>query len=106
MLEDKYKDFNFKNKQIHDLFVEICKIREKPPPDDKRVSLQQKMKKKLEFIARNMSGDYRFRKLGRKILNGLDAWFTCVFHTDVEPTNNFAEQALRELIVQRKITGV
>jgi len=26
-------------------------------------------------------------------------------HTAVEPTNNFAEQALRELIVQRKIMG-
>ena len=104
-LEDKYRDFNFKNKQIHDLFIEICKIREKIPPDDKRRSLQKEMKKRLEFIARNMLEDYRFNKLGKKILNGLQAWFTCVVHTDVEPTNNFAEQALRELIVQRKIMG-
>lgn len=104
-LEDKHKDFNFKNKQIHDLFVEICKIREEIPPDGKRIILQQEMRKRLEFIAKNMLGNYRFRKLGRKILNGLDAWFTCVFYTLVEPTNNFAEQALRELIVQRKIMG-
>ena len=52
-----------------------------------------------------MLAEARFRKLGIKILNGLEAWFTCVVHTDVEPTNNFVEQALRELIVQRKITG-
>lgn len=104
-LEDKYKYFNFKNKQIHELFIDICKIREELPPDDKRRLLQKEMKKRLEFIARNMLGDYRFKKLGRKILNGLEAWFTCVVHTDVEPTNNFAEQALRELIVQRKIMG-
>jgi transposase len=104
-LEDKYKDFNFKNKQIHDLFIEICKIREEPPPEDKRRLLQQEMKKRLEFIARNLLGDYRFKKLGGKILNGLGDWFTCVVHIDVEPTNNFAEQALRELIVQRKIMG-
>lgn len=104
-LEEKHKDFNFKNKQIHDLFIEICKIREEHPPDDKRIFLQREMKDRLEFAARNMLRDCRFKKLGKKILNGLDAWFTCVVHTDVEPTNNFAEQALRELIVQRKIMG-
>ena len=104
-LEDKYNDFNFKNEQIHNLFKEIQKIREDPPPENQRKILQKEMKDRLEFIARNMLGDYRFKKLGRKILNGLDAWFTCVVHTLVEPTNNFAEQALRELIVQRKIMG-
>ncbi len=104
-LEDKHKDFNFKNEQIHNLFKEIQKIRENPPPENQRKVLQEKMKERLEFIARNMLGDYRFKKLGIKILNGLDAWFTCVVHILVEPTNNFAEQALRELIVQRKIMG-
>lgn len=104
-LEKIYKDFKFKNKQIHDLFIEICKIREDPPPEDKRKFLHKKMKKKLEFIARNMLVDRRFKKLGTKILNGLEAWFTCVVYTDIEPTNNYAEQALRELIVQRKIMG-
>lgn len=104
-LEEKYKDFNFKNKQIHNLFNRICKIRKNPPPEDKRRILQREMKKKLEFISRSMLTDRRFKKLGIKILNGLDSWFTCVVHIDVEPTNNFAEQALRELIVQRKIMG-
>jgi len=104
-LEDKYKDFKHFNEQIHKLFNEIYAIRENPPPDDKRKILQSNMKKRLEHIARNMLSDYRFRNLGGKILNGIDSWFTCVFYTDVEPTNNFAEQALRELIVQRKIMG-
>ena len=70
-----------------------------------RKLLQAEMKKRLEHIAHNMLSDYRFRKLGNKILNGINAWFTCVVYIDVEPTNNFAEQALRELIVQRKIMG-
>jgi len=104
-LEDKYNNFNFKNEQIHNLFKEIQKIRENPPPENQRKVLQEEMKDRLEFIARNMLGDYRFNKLGKKILNGLESWFTCVVHTLVEPTNNFAEQALRELIVQRKIMG-
>lgn len=104
-LEKKYKDFKKYNEKIHELFNEICKIHEKPPPLDKRKVLQTEMMNRLENIARNMLSDYRFRKLGTKILNGLDSWFTCVVYTDVEPTNNFAEQALRELIVQRKIMG-
>jgi len=102
-LEGKYKDFSFKNKQIHKLFNEICIILDNIPPDKERKRLQIKMKKRLEFIARNMLNDFRFKVLGTKILNGLDSWFTCIVHTDAEPTNNFAEQALRELIVQRKI---
>lgn len=32
-------------------------------------------------------------------------WFTCVRFEAVEPTNNFAEQALRETVVVRKIIG-
>lgn len=104
-LEEKYKDFNKYNERIHELFGEIRRIREKPPPLDKRKELQIKMTQKLENIARNMLSDYRFRKLGYKILNGLDAWFTCLIFVEIEPTNNFAEQALRELIVQRKIMG-
>ena len=104
-LEEKYKDFKNINEKIHKLFNEICEIRKDPPPEDKRKILQLEMKKRLERIARNMISDYRFRKLGNKILNGIDSWFTCVVYLDVEPTNNFAEQALRELIVQRKIMG-
>jgi transposase len=104
-LEDKHQDFSFKNGQIHDLFREIYEIRKYPSLEDKRKVLQEEMKKRLEHIARNMLSDYRFRKLGNKILNGLDSWFTCVLYITVEPTNNFAEQALRELIVQRKIMG-
>lgn len=104
-LEEKYRDLKNINEKIHKLFKEICKIREDPPPEKKRIALQKRMKQRLEHLARDMLRDYRFRKLGTKILNGIDSWFTCVVHLDVEPTNNFAEQALRELIVQRKIMG-
>lgn len=104
-LEDKYIDFKARNELIHKLFKEIQEVRKKPPPEKERKIMQVKMKARLKFIALNMLADYRFRKLGNKILNGLESWFTCVVHTEVEPTNNFAEQALRELIVQRKIMG-
>ena len=45
------------------------------------------------------------RKFSVKVKNGIGHWFTFVNNKSVEPTNNMAERALRELIVQRKIIG-
>lgn len=45
------------------------------------------------------------KKFAITLENGLDHWFTCVLHPEIEPTNNKAERALREFVVQRKITG-
>ena len=45
------------------------------------------------------------RKFSVTVKNGIEHWFTFVGNKDVEPTNNRAERALRELIVQRKIMG-
>jgi transposase len=44
-------------------------------------------------------------KFGEKIENGMGHWFTAVLHPEVELTNNVAERALRELVIQRKISG-
>ena len=35
----------------------------------------------------------------------LGNWFTCIKIESIEPTNNFAEQALRESVLVRKIIG-
>ena len=35
----------------------------------------------------------------------LEYWFTCIKIEGIEPTNNFAEQSLRESVVVRKIIG-
>lgn len=45
------------------------------------------------------------KKFVAKIRNGLDYWFTFLLHPGVEPTNNRAERAIREPVVQRKIFG-
>ena len=47
----------------------------------------------------------KVEKLIGKIENGFEYWFTFVIHPGVEPTNNRAERALREYVVQRKIVG-
>lgn len=45
------------------------------------------------------------RKFAGTVKNGIDYWFTFLEYKGVEPTNNRAERALRELVVQRKIIG-
>jgi transposase len=45
------------------------------------------------------------RKFAITIGNGIEHWFTFLDYKNVAPTNNRAERALREMIVQRKIMG-
>jgi len=45
------------------------------------------------------------RRFAAKIRNGIGHWFTFLTVPGVEPTNNRAERALREHVVQRKIMG-
>ena len=45
------------------------------------------------------------RRFAGKMMNGMDHWFTFLAVPGVEPTNNRAERALRESVVQRKIMG-
>jgi len=37
--------------------------------------------------------------------NGQSKWFTCLLYPGMEPTNNLAEQTLRESVIYRKIIG-
>jgi hypothetical protein len=35
----------------------------------------------------------------------IESWFTCIKKGGVQPTNNYAEQAIRETVIVRKIIG-
>ena len=45
------------------------------------------------------------RRFAAKVVSGVDHWFTFLEVSGCESTNNRAERALRELVVQRKIMG-
>ena len=87
------------------MFDRIIEIRLKPPDEEKRIKIAEEMKESLLGTAKKMGKNVSFKEFAGKIENGINYWFTCIVHLEVEPTNNFAEQALRELIVQRKIMG-
>lgn len=104
-LAEKYTEFEGFHRSFSEMFVKIKKIRQKPPPIEKRKMIVEKLKSEMMQIVGQMNFYQEFRKFATTVENGLRHWFTCVTNLLVEPTNNNAERALRELVVQRKIIG-
>lgn len=77
--------------------------------DDPSPSVRRKLKAAAKNRLRYWLGKgYKSeitRKFVQKMRNGFDHWFTFVTVPGLEPTNNRAERALKEPVVQRKIMG-
>lgn len=104
-LKEKYKDFEKYHSQLKNIFDDMIKIRLEPPEEYQRLIIVDQKKDEIRELVRRIKYIDNFKKFATTIENGIDYWFTCLEYLDVEPTNNFAEQSLRELIVQRKIMG-
>jgi len=75
------------------------------PPLLKRKKLQAAAKRRLRYW---LGKDYESLEAKRfigKVRNGFGYWFTFVLVPGLESTNNRAERALKEPVVQRKIIG-
>jgi transposase len=77
---------------------------DKPPPEVAAM-LEEEGRRTMIRLAGMPWRDERTRKLVGKMMNGLDHWYTFLWLPSCEPTNNRAERALREHVVQRKIMG-
>jgi len=89
-------------KRLHDKLIDAL---ESDPPPETREKLLHNAEATLKRWLNRGYGSEKVEKLIGKIENGFDYWFTFVTHPGVEPTNNRAERALREHVVQRKIVG-
>jgi len=72
---------------------------------EKRKLKYEKLFEQLTKLLDCMESHKEYKKLSNKIRNGGKHWFTCLLHPNIEPTNNLAEQTIREPIVRRKIFG-
>jgi hypothetical protein len=72
--------------------------------DDRR-SMKEKYDTRMEEIVKRYDSFSELHKPVEYIRNGLGSWFTCLLYPGMEPTNNLAEQAIREHVVIRKIIG-
>lgn len=104
-LAEKYSEFEGFYNSFKIIFKKIKKLREKPFSLKTREEWKERLTLEVEQIIYQMNAYTEFRKFATKVKNGLEHWFTCLINLFVEPTNNTAERALRELIVQRKIMG-
>lgn len=91
--------------ELHSIFSD-CKdmLKGKPPPDERK-QIWNAMNARMKLI---LSRKYQSEEVGNfitKISNGFDYWFTFILYPYVEPTNNIAENALREHVVHRNIIG-
>ena len=61
---------------------------------------------KMQFFIASCKVHKELRKFAVKIENGLEQWFTCLLYPKIDMTSNKAERALREPVVQRKISSL
>ena len=93
------------NRSMHKLYNKLVKFIEKEPPPEVR---KRKWYEARATMRRWLDREYNetsVKKIIEKMRNGFDHWFTFIINPGVEPTNNRAERALRESVVQRKIIG-
>jgi transposase len=95
-LADQYDTAKSLNLGLKNIFK---KAKSKKPPNKDNLIFE--MEQWIEYAKCYKE----LRKFAIKIKNGIEHWFTFIGKGYVEPTNNRAERALRELIVQRKIMG-
>jgi transposase len=87
------------------LYVDLVACLVGDPPFSQRKKLQAAAKRRLRYW---LGKDYESLEAKRfigKVRNGFDHWFTFVLVPGLESTNNRAERALKEPVVQRKIIG-
>jgi transposase len=79
-------------------------LKSDPPPKVRKV-VWYLARARLNRLIAGEYADPKVKNFISKVSNGFEFWFTFVTLPGVEPTNNRAERALREHVVQRKIIG-
>ena len=93
------------HKKISALFDEIKKFNSKERSDVARKRKYKHMTKKLQKIIAYYSKYDECEGVVKYIDFHIESWFTCIKVAGVQPTNNYAEQAIRETVLVRKIIG-
>lgn len=87
------------------LFKEIKKYNLRDHTEKNRLLKYEELQQKLNQIVNYYKKYTELDGIITYISNNLKNWFTCIRYPNIEPTNNFAEQAIRETVIIRKIIG-
>ncbi len=92
------------SEKIYSMFKELKESLKSEDMDEKK-SMKDTLDMKMEDIVKQYDPCVGLHKPVEYIRNGLGSWFTCLLYKEMEPTNNLAEQAIRDHVVIRKIIG-
>ena len=92
------------SEEIHKMFKELKEFLKSGNMDERR-SMKDLLDRRMEDTVRRYDLYKELHKPVEYLRNGLGSWFTCLLYPGMEPTNNLAEQAIREHVVIRKIIG-
>lgn len=87
------------------LFNEIKVYNSANHTSEERLAKYEEMTGKLKELIGYYSKYPELESVVKYINFNLENWFTCIKIEGIEPTNNFAEQSIREPVLVRKIIG-
>jgi len=90
---------------IHLKFRELKDLLDKDLSMEEREQIKIRLDREMEELVKKHESCKGIEKPITYIKNGLGKWYTCLLYPGMEPTNNLAEQAIREHVIMRKIIG-
>jgi hypothetical protein len=93
------------HRKLHQLFENIQKFNSNDRTLKQRMKKYEKLAKKLKKMNTYYSKYEECKPVTKYIDFHIESWFTCIKIKGVQPTNNYAEQAIRETVLVRKIIG-
>ena len=87
------------------LFDEIKKFNSETRTPQERQEQYENMTTRLQKITRHYARYDDCKAITKYINFHIESWFTCIKFENVDPTNNLAEQEIRETVIVRKIIG-
>jgi transposase len=93
------------HEKLKEMFEEIKRFNLSTHTSEERMKKYVEMTQQLKEIVDYYSKYPELESIVKYITFNLEHWFTCIKIYGIEPTNNFAERALRESVLVRKIIG-
>jgi len=93
------------SEEMHKRFDLLKEFIGKDPPMEERQRQKEIWDKELQEIVDKYIQYPDVRVKAQYIKNGLGCWYTCLLYPGMQPTNNLAEQPIREHVIMEKIIG-
>jgi len=93
------------SEEMHRKFNRLKEFLEKDPSMKERQQQKEVWDKELQRFVDEYIEYLDVRKVVKYLENGLGCWYTCLLYPGMHPTNNLAEQSIREHVIVEKIIG-